>query len=213
MRVRFSGCVLDSDQHTLLCNDASVALTPKAFALLAALVAAYPAAVRRETLYERLWPEINVDPGNLHSLIAEIRAAIGDRERKIIRTVHRVGYALGGDLIPLVPAATFTAFLMLGSRELPLLEGVNVIGRSNGIQVALASDDVSRRHARITVSAESVSIEDIGSKHGTWVNGERISAPRILRDDDQIIVGRTMLRFRVRRSGKSTASLGSGAKP
>jgi pSer/pThr/pTyr-binding forkhead associated (FHA) protein len=70
--------------------------------------------------------------------------------------------------------------------------------------VDLDSDDpeakVSRRHARISVRDGNYLIEDLGSTNGTFVNRGRRLAPgdrSPLKDGDEIIVGKTFLRFRV----------------
>jgi pSer/pThr/pTyr-binding forkhead associated (FHA) protein len=70
--------------------------------------------------------------------------------------------------------------------------------------VDLDSDDpeakVSRRHARISVRDGNYLIEDLGSTNGTFVNRGRRLAPGDrcpLKDGDEIIVGKTFLRFRV----------------
>lgn len=59
---------------------------------------------------------------------------------------------------------------------------------------------VSRRHARIKSSDGQFMIEDLGSTNGTFVNrGRRLipGNPHILSDGDEIIVGKTFLRFKV----------------
>ena len=70
--------------------------------------------------------------------------------------------------------------------------------------VDLDTDDpeakVSRRHARIVVRSGNYLIEDLGSTNGTFVNRGRRLAPgdrHPLKDGDEIIVGKTFLRFRV----------------
>lgn len=70
--------------------------------------------------------------------------------------------------------------------------------------VDLDSDDpeakVSRRHARITLRAGQYYIEDLGSTNGTFVNRGRRLLPgdrQSLRDGDEVIVGKTFLRFHV----------------
>jgi len=70
--------------------------------------------------------------------------------------------------------------------------------------VDLDSDDpeakVSRRHARIVMRDGNYLIEDLGSTNGTFVNRGRRLAPgdrQPLKDGDEIIVGKTFLRFRV----------------
>ena len=70
--------------------------------------------------------------------------------------------------------------------------------------VDLDSDDpeakVSRRHARITFQEGKYSLEDLGSTNGTFINrGKRLAAGarQPLSDGDEIIVGKTFLRFKL----------------
>jgi diguanylate cyclase (GGDEF)-like protein len=74
-------------------------------------------------------------------------------------------------------------------------DGECVIGRSSTASVKLIDDGVSRRHARVLVVGTTVTIEDLGSANGVFINGERIqSAP--LKDGDKIqLGGTTILKF------------------
>ena len=59
---------------------------------------------------------------------------------------------------------------------------------------------VSRRHARIIYQNGKYTIEDLGSTNGTYINrGRRLipGSPNILNDGDEIIVGKTFLRFKI----------------
>jgi serine/threonine-protein kinase len=91
-----------------------------------------------------------------------------------------------------------------------LLEGESLIGRwdpDNGIfpEVDLDRHDpeakVSRRHAKVFVREGRFFIEDLGSINGTFLNrGRRLlpGVPQVLNEDDEIIVGKTFLRFKTR---------------
>ena len=69
-----------------------------------------------------------------------------------------------------------------------------MIGRAAEGEGTLDGDqELSRRHARITRANGALTIEDLGSTNGTYVNGERISGPRQLRQGDSIIVGGTTI--------------------
>jgi adenylate cyclase len=63
---------------------------------------------------------------------------------------------------------------------------------------------VSRRHARILVSAGRATLEDLGSKNGTWLRGKRVTSPSELADGDVITVGSVVLKFRAARVAVST---------
>ena len=94
-------------------------------------------------------------------------------------------------------------------KQFPLGEDESQIGRwdaDGGIfpDVDLDADDpeakVSRRHAQITRRSGEYLIEDLGSTNGTFVNRGRRLLPgdrQPLQDGDEIIVGKTFLRFHV----------------
>ena len=59
--------------------------------------------------------------------------------------------------------------------EFPLkTEKQIVIGRSSELDMVLVEDMVSRKHAKITVQPGRITIEDLGSTNGTFVNGEKV---------------------------------------
>ena len=61
-----------------------------------------------------------------------------------------------------------------------------VVGRDAGCDVMIPSRQVSRNHARLLVTADGTSIEDLGSKNGTHLNGETLAATELLNDGDVI---------------------------
>ncbi|HEX6243609.1 MAG TPA: GGDEF domain-containing protein, partial [Polyangiales bacterium] len=69
-----------------------------------------------------------------------------------------------------------------------------VLGRSSGVDVQLDIDNVSRNHASIVRSAHGWVLRDLDSTNGTFVN-ELPIRERLLRDGDQIRIGRAMLKF------------------
>jgi phosphoserine phosphatase RsbU/P len=70
--------------------------------------------------------------------------------------------------------------------------------------VWLESPTVSRHHARIHVSGQTATIEDLGSKNGTFLRGERLAAPSTLVDGDELRLGSVPLKFRLLGSSSST---------
>lgn len=80
--------------------------------------------------------------------------------------------------------------------EFPLVPGrQHIIGRSPELELALVEDMVSRKHAKLTVMDDGrITIEDLGSSNGTFVNGEQISRPTRLKDGDRILIGTSILK-------------------
>jgi hypothetical protein len=74
--------------------------------------------------------------------------------------------------------------------SLELRSGAVVVGRSSSCHVVLDDGLVSRRHAQFVVSAKTVVIDDFGSVNGVYLNGERISGQRALRDGDRVQIGK-----------------------
>ena len=74
--------------------------------------------------------------------------------------------------------------------SLELRSGAVVVGRSSSCHVVLDDGLVSRRHAQFVVSSKTVVIDDFGSVNGVYLNGERISGQRALRDGDRVQIGK-----------------------
>jgi two-component system, cell cycle response regulator len=71
--------------------------------------------------------------------------------------------------------------------------GPAVIGRGRSSNVALHDEGVSRAHCQIVDDADEIFVEDLDSRNGTFVNGERVLGRARLRDGDKIQVGRTTI--------------------
>jgi two-component system cell cycle response regulator len=79
--------------------------------------------------------------------------------------------------------------------EMYAVGGGLVIGRGAEVEIRVMDDEISRRHAQVSVTGNVISIEDLGSKNGTFVNGTKVRR-ETLRDGDKIqIGGNTVLRF------------------
>jgi hypothetical protein len=77
------------------------------------------------------------------------------------------------------------------------VEGGSVIGRDpQTASVPLQDSEASRRHASLSGDGDQLSVEDLGSTNGTFVNGERIAAARLLATGDQVKIGTTVLEVR-----------------
>jgi DNA-binding winged helix-turn-helix (wHTH) protein len=202
LRARFADFVFDSGSRELRGRGGPCRLSPKAFECLGTLLERRPEAVPRAQLQDRLWPKTFVADTSLRRVIAEIRAALGDDERRprFIRTVRGFGYAFCGEAeeesASRSAAGSAACRLEWGKREIPLREGENILGRTDDAAVWIDSSNVSRRHARIVVSGGKATIEDLGSKNGTSVSGRRIDRPTPLEGGDQIALGPVLMTFR-----------------
>lgn len=80
----------------------------------------------------------------------------------------------------------------------PLLDSECVIGRAPECAIQVSDGSISSRHARVTRSAEGFSVEDLGSRNGTFVNGEKVdNKPRLLADGDVVRLGKVVMTFSV----------------
>jgi len=84
----------------------------------------------------------------------------------------------------------------------PLLEAEYTIGRAPDNKIELADGSVSSKHARIARTTEGFVLEDLQSRNGTFVNGERIEQQRLLTDGDLIRLGKVILTFNIARESK-----------
>src|SRR5437870_5785919 len=100
MRARCEDWTLDSDTREVRRDGRLTHISPKAFELLVLLVEERPRAIKKEELFDRIWPHTHVAESNLAGLINEIRIAIGDDARRPfqIRTVFGHGYAFIGNV-------------------------------------------------------------------------------------------------------------------
>lgn len=204
MVVRFSDCRLDLSARRLIRGDDEIHLSPKAFALLQALVEARPRALSKSDLLEKVWPGVFVSEASLSRVVNEIRSGVGDEatDARIVRTIHGYGYAFAAEATedtagetPSPPTRRPAGWLSSGAKEFALWEGEQIAGRDPEADVYLESPKVSRQHARIRVRNTVATIEDLGSKNGTFVRGERISGSTVVAPGDQVRIGPFALVF------------------
>jgi pimeloyl-ACP methyl ester carboxylesterase/DNA-binding winged helix-turn-helix (wHTH) protein len=79
---------------------AHVVLRPRSFAVLRLLASNLGGLVTKDEIISRVWDDVSVTEDSLTQCIADIRRALGDKERRIVRTVPRRGYMLVGDAAP-----------------------------------------------------------------------------------------------------------------
>ena len=80
---------------------------------------------------------------------------------------------------------------------LPLGRRTSVIGRAEALPLQILDDLVSRKHLRVRFeeTANRFYAEDLGSKHGSFVNHHKLAAEAALSEGDEILIGNTNLLF------------------
>jgi DNA-binding winged helix-turn-helix (wHTH) protein len=197
MRVSFEEFVLDTRVRQLFRGRTKVHLEPKAFELLELLLARRPEAVSKSEIQRHLWPDTFVSESSLTGLVAQIRKALADdrTQERFLRTVHGFGYAFSAEIASDAgPAAA--ARLVWEDVVFVLRPGENVLGRSEEVSVRIEAPGVSRRHARVVVTEDGATVEDLSSKNGTFVGERRLDTPTPLHDGDRLRLGRQLLTFR-----------------
>ena len=203
MRVRFGAFTLDSGARAVLKDGVALHLSPKAFDVLEILAARRPNVVSKDVLLAEVWPGKVVEEANLAMAVGEIRKALGDDSKSpaIVVTVARHGYRFAADLQDLDAASAAADayprwWLTWNDKALPLREGENLVGRHPSSRIWINAAGVSRTHARIVVSPAGASIEDRGSRNGTFVNGRKVTGPHPLVDGSEVAFGSERATFR-----------------
>jgi hypothetical protein len=212
MSLRFGEFVFDEDRRQLLRGIEPVHLEPKAFELLTLLLARRPSALSKRDIHESVWPGTSVSESSLPGLVGDLRAALGDdgARPRFIRTVRGYGYAFCGTALggpgPAGEACRWVA--LRAGREIPLPDGTHLIGRSDSCLIRCESVRVSRCHAEVHISPERAVVEDLGSRNGTWLRGERILGTAEIQTGDTVSVGPEVIQFVAAGPEASTASGG-----
>ena len=137
---------------------------------------------------------------------------------RYIRTVPRFGYAFCGEAKP-APAtgvsrpAPSGACIVLGPQEWLLSEGPNLVGRDRDCAIRVDSGTVSRHHLRIVVTRDRATVEDLESRNGTRVNGQRVGQRLTLKDGDEIRIGAVTMTYRVLDGLPSTVAAAGVSDP
>ena len=213
MTYRFGRFSVNRETRQLLADEGEVHLSPKAFALLLMLIEHRARALSKAELHDQLWPSTFIGETNLATLVAEVRRALGDsaHESEYVRTVHRFGYRFVAGVVdvgaPQGAAPGARMYVRTADQQFALLQGSTVIGRGADAAIRIDSGGVSRHHACIIVVGDEASVEDLGSKNGTFVRGQRIAGRSLLTDGDEIRIGPVLVTFRVAPATQPTETM------
>ena len=191
-RYAFGPFELDIAAAELRKNGEKIPLRPKCFDLLVYLIDRRGNLVTKEELFETIWADVVVGEATLSRTIASLRAALEDDPARpqYIETVSRRGYKFIGTLQEPVAATPKVGLSLIhGAKEYALRPGAQIIGRGRDVHIPLFTPSTSRHHARIDVAGETVTLEDLGSTHGTFVNGKKVSGPVDVQAGDEIEIG------------------------
>jgi diguanylate cyclase (GGDEF)-like protein len=99
------------------------------------------------------------------------------------------------------------------SEALPLKVGDSSVGRSSANYIIIDEDLVSRRHCEFFLDSDSgtVTLKDLGSRNGTYVNGSRLVDVQVMSDGDRILAGRSNMKLRNEPRMSATRKKGNGS--
>ena len=211
---RFGVFDLDPRTGELRKRGIRVHLQEHPFQVLAMLVERAGDLVTRNELKQRLWSDrvfVDFEQG-LNNAVAKIRMVLGDSAEspRFVETLERRGYrfiagvewvswpegALGRPGPPSRLTATVVR-LVTDGKTVTVTDGTHAIGRDPDAALWIDSALISRQHARLVVRDGHVTLEDLGSRNGTFVNGERLTAACALKDGDEVRLGSVAVSVRI----------------
>jgi hypothetical protein len=96
---------------------------------------------------------------------------------------------------------------------LKLADGVTSLGRHDDCLIRIKSSQVSRRHCELFEVGGKLSVRDLGSSNGTFVNGKRITGQQTLKPGDELTVGAVTLRVVTLGQSAAAPQTGPVSKP
>src|SRR5215203_4981308 len=108
--LRFSGFELDSERAELRAPDGgTIRLRPKTLEILRLLAGSSGRVLSKQQLMEAVWPNVHVGEDSLFQCIREIRAALGDDKREVVRVISGRGYLFQAEVTGAPEVAAPTA--------------------------------------------------------------------------------------------------------
>jgi hypothetical protein len=119
-----------------------------------------------------------------------------------VRTVQRFGYAFCAKVSTQPESSSGRSgakhgWLVWGAQCVALVDPQTILGRAPDASIRFDLPGVSRRHARISVAGDEVTLEDLESRNGTYRGAERINGSVTLSDGDEIRLGPVRITFRL----------------
>ncbi|MFH1344638.1 MAG: tetratricopeptide repeat protein [Pseudomonadota bacterium] len=162
--LRFSGFELDPERAELRRPDGGTTkLRPKALEMLRLFAASSGRVLSKQQLMEAVWPNVHVGEDSLFQCIREIRAALGDDKREMIRVISGRGYLFAAEVtdtaVPAAPADTAPG------QPAPIESGTDAA--ETNVEPAKRRFDFSPRGRRALVAAVVLAV--LGSAIAAWM--------------------------------------------
>lgn len=93
------------------------------------------------------------------------------------------------------PAPLIGSLTAANGSMFPVLDPEVVVGRDPSCAISINDASISGTHAKIKQGSEGFFLEDLSSRNGTYVNGERLTQPRLLADQDVVRLGKVVMTF------------------
>src|SRR3954467_11912029 len=210
---RFGPFELDVGAYVLRHQGDAVKLERIPMEVLILLVERTGTLVARTEIQTRLWDvEVFIEhDAAINTAIRKLRRALRDDAAtpRFVETVIGKGYRFIGPIehSAAEPRPLPRYSLTLGNRDIVLQVGDTVLGRDPEAGLVIQHPSVSRRHARISIDSKGVMVGDLGSRNGTFLNGQRIETPIRVDRDAVIAVGAVTMTLTVDHAAASTKSM------
>jgi DNA-binding winged helix-turn-helix (wHTH) protein len=225
---RFGEFELDLDAFALRQAGERIKLEKIPMEMLILLVESANALVGRSQIEAALWgPDVFVEHDSaINTAVRKVRRALGDdaEEPQFVETVVGKGYrfiapvervgldspARRSKIEAAAPSPNgrrrgFPRYcLTRGREEFILSAGENLLGRDANAHVYVDHPSVSRRHACIAIASDRAKLEDLKSRNGTFVDGQRVDAPTEIRHGAIIALGPITFTFLILSAPAST---------
>jgi len=143
---------------------------------------------------KQLCSDLGRDSGEVYALVNSLERA------GLVQIEAQSGTTAEMTPIVLTPQGTSPIASLTGGTTgevWPLLEDEYSLGRIESNAIVVNDSTVSSKHARIFRSGDGFYLEDLQSRNGTFVNGDRVTEKRLLADHDVIRFGRVVLTFNI----------------
>jgi DNA-binding winged helix-turn-helix (wHTH) protein len=229
---RFADFELDVAAYALMNRGEALKLERIPMEVLILLLQRAGTLVERSQIQTELWgSDVFVEhDAAINTAVRKIRRALGDDAAtpRFVETVVGKGYrfiaplegsaiqageaaANGGAEQPVHQRRLFPRYsVVVGKHEVILSSAETVLGRDPTAGIYVDHPSVSRRHARISIASDGVTLQDLGSRNGTFLNGRRVEGSATIHHNSVIGLGPITMVFHVARAPASTQSMSPG---